>query len=105
MALPGREGRALLLAWREVKDWPGAVIGACGYSARGRNDLRLADNAQEDSPALWDEGYGFWWDLDEVVRFDQPIPCRGNVGMWRMPEPLAEKVSAADILATAQHSR
>ena len=44
----------------------------------------------------WDEGYGFWWDLSEVVCLDEPIPCRGNVGMWQMPSALAAQVTAAD---------
>ena len=46
----------------------------------------------------WNEGYGCWWDLSEVVSFDKPIPCRGNVGMWQMPPTLAAQVTAADSL-------
>ena len=30
---------------------------------------------------------------------DQPIPCRGNVGMWQMPDTLAAQVTVADALA------
>ena len=74
-------------AWSDVKDWPGKIVGACNYEAR-----RLGDKP----PYQWDEGYAYWWDLSEVVCFDVPIPCRGNVGMWQMPLALAERVSAAD---------
>ena len=28
-------------AWGDVKEWPGKIVGACDYEARGRNDLRL----------------------------------------------------------------
>ena len=74
-----------LPAWREVKDWPGKVIGVCDYKARERTGFES-----------WDEGYPYWWDLSNVVRLPEPIPCRGNVGMWQMPPDLAAKVSAAE---------
>ena len=89
-------------AWGDVKEWPGKIVGACDYEARGRNDLRLeGDNAARSviAPYQWDEGYAYWWDLSDVACFDQPIPCRGNVGMWQMPDPLAVQVTAADVLA------
>jgi len=75
-------------AWADVKDWPGKVIGCCDYSAR-------TSSAAES----WNEGYPYWWDLSEVVCFDHPIPCRGNVGMWQMPPDIAAQVTAADSLA------
>ena len=74
-----------LPAWCEVKDWPGKIVGVCDYKARQRTQAES-----------WDEGYAYWWDLSDVVRFPEPIPCRGNVGMWQMPPELAAKVSAAD---------
>ena len=72
-------------AWREVKDWPGKIVGACDYKVRQRTQAEL-----------WDEGYDCCWDLSNVVSLPEPIPCRGNVGMWQMPAELAAKVSAAD---------
>ncbi len=30
----------------------------------------------------------YWWDLSNIVRLPDPIPCRGNVGMWKMPSEL-----------------
>ena len=51
------------------------------------------------STDVWDEGLAYWWDLSEVVCFERPIPCRGNVGMWQMPSDLADRVAAADQLA------
>lgn len=100
-ALPEEEFERIP-AWGDVKEWPGKIVGACDYEARGRNDFRLeGDNAARSviAPYQWDEGYEYWWDLTEVVCFDQPIPCRGNVGMWQIPKSLAMQVTAADVLA------
>ena len=74
-----------LPSWREVRDWPGKVVGVCDYKARERTGRES-----------WDEGYQYWWDLSNVERLPEPIPCRGNIGMWQMPSDLAAKVSAAD---------
>lgn len=87
-------------AWIDVKDWPGKIVGACDYSTRGRNDLVLDGGMARPKSAPcrvdWDEELDFFWDLDEIVCFDTPIPCRGNVGMWELPRALAAVVSAAD---------
>ena len=50
----------------------------------------------------WNEGYPYWWSLSNVVSFERPIPCRGNVGMWQMPTALSAAVSAADALGRAE---
>ena len=89
-------------AWGDLMDWPGKIVGACDYEARGRNDLRLEGGGARPrrSAALpWDEGFAYWWDLSEIACFDEPIPCRGNVGMWQMPEALAAEVTRADARA------
>ena len=86
-------------AWNEVKDWPGKIVGTCDYSSRSRNDLVLNNGGEPNGKITWDEGYGYWWGLSEVVCFERPIPCRGNVGMWQMPPMLATQVSAADFLS------
>jgi hypothetical protein len=92
----------LIPAWSDVKDWPGKIVGACNYSTRSRDDLVLEAEPQSGACArqeFWDEGYPCWWDLSEVACFDLPIPCRGNVGMWRLPEDLQRRVATADALA------
>ena len=95
-------------AWCEVKGWSGKIVGVCDYKAHGRGGVKLIDEyerlfagdevldyvGRRDCP--WDEGYEYWWDLSNMVRLPEPIPCRGNVGMWQMPTELAAKVSAAD---------
>ena len=84
-----------LPSWREVKDWPGKIVGVCDYKARARG-TRAPTVDEGGQREAWDEGYPYWWDLSNVVRLPEPIPCRGNVGMWQMPSDLAEKVSAAE---------
>lgn len=84
-------------AWDDVKDWPGKVVGCCDYEA--------GTARPESEPYQWDEGYSYWWELSEVVSFDRPIPCRGNVGMWQMPPELAARVTAADQLSRAVGER
>ena len=107
------EDFARVPSWADVKDWPGRIVGACDYAARGRDDLVLASETARPANApgrgrtrpgaslTWDEGCPYWWDLSEVVRFDRPIPCRGNVGMWPLPPALAIEVARADALARA----
>ena len=85
-----------LPAWREVKDWPGKIVGVCDYKVRDGLNLVLEDGVYKSKPTLkqkWDEGYRFWWDLSNVRRLPDTIPCRGNVGMWKLSESLAAKVS------------
>ena len=89
------EDFARLPSWGDVKDWPGKIVGCCDYETRSRG---THDPTDIDGVLAWDEGYGCWWDLSEVVSFDKPIPCRGNVGMWQMPPTLAAQVTAADSL-------
>ena len=84
--------------WCDVKDWPGKIVGVCDYKARDGLNLVLDDGVYKSNPTpkqKWDEGYRFWWDLSNVRRLAESIPCRGNVGMWQLPESLAAKVSAA----------
>ena len=100
------EDFARLPSWGDVRDWPGKVVGCCDYEAReaatGMSPPRAEGFGTEcrtpraNSLITWDEGYGCWWELSEVVSFDKPIPCRGNVGMWQMPPSLAAQVTAAD---------
>ena len=50
-------------------------------------------NQPTNQPTIyWDEGYPYWWDLSNVVRLPEPIPCRGNVGMWSLSPSIAQSV-------------
>ena len=77
-----------LPSWREVKDWPGKVVGVCDYKANHQPTSQPTNK-----PTIsWDEGYPYWWDLSHVVRLPEPIPCRGNVGMWSLSPSIAQSV-------------
>lgn len=89
-ALPLEDFR-VLPSWSDVEEWPGRIVGACDYV--GGTDA---------SDGRWNEGYPYWWSLSNVVSFERPIPCRGNVGMWQMPTALSAAVSAADVLGRAE---
>ncbi len=89
----------MIPSWNDVCEWPGKIIGACDYTSRRRNDLVLTGGDERGGKENWDEGYDYWWDLSEVVAFDRPIPCRGNVGMWQLSPALAAQVTAVDCLA------
>ena len=79
---------AMIPAWSDVADWPGKIVGCVDYSCR-----------ESAAAEFWNEGYRYWWDLSEVVSFDQPIICRGNTGMWDLSQTLADRVTTADGLA------
>ena len=78
----------MIPAWSDVADWPGKIVGCVDYSCREGGEAEF-----------WNEGYRYWWDLSEVVSFDQPISCRGNTGMWDLPQTLVGRVTMADGLA------
>lgn len=92
-------------SWKDISEWPGKIVGACDYTSRKRNDLVLADGDERGGKVNWDEGYDYWWDLSQVVAFDHPIPCRGDVGMWQLPSTLASHVTSVDRLARSVGER
>lgn len=91
---------ALIPAWSDVADWPGKIVGCCDYAARTAS-APYRGMAREP----WDEGYGCWWDLSEVVSFDRPIGCRGNTGMWTLSMALAKQVTITDELVRTVGSK
>ena len=73
--------------WDEVKAWRGCVIAVADYKAVGAipEDAHYAKQCR-----FWNEGYPNWWLLSNVKRLPNPIPCRGNVGMWQLDEGLID---------------
>ena len=69
---------AVLPAWEQVEGWRGKLIAVCDYEA----------SYTAPNPPIWNEGYPVWWHLSNVRLLDEPISCRGNVGMWRLPDEL-----------------
>lgn len=74
-----------------MREWPGRIVGCLDYA------VRAAGTPYRGVPREpWDEGFPYWWDLSGVVCFDEPISCRGSVGMWQMPDDLAQTVTSVD---------
>ena len=83
-----------VLPWDEVKSWSGRIVATMDYEAV---DALPEDAALARECRIWNEGYRFWWLLSNICRVPEPIPCRGNVGMWKLPPELAAKVSQSVI--------
>ena len=64
-----------LPTWEQVAYWRGKLIATCNYNA-----------SYNPGPLIWNEGYKVWWHLTNVQMLDEPIPCRGNVGMWELQQ-------------------
>ena len=65
---------AIFPQWEQVEGWRGKLIAICDYNA-----------SYTPGPPIWDEGYKVWWHLTNVQMLKEPIACRGNVGMWELP--------------------
>ena len=78
-----------LLGWNEVKSWPGCIVGKMDYDAM---DCVPCNTALAAECRIWNEGYANWWILSKIRRLPCPIPCRGNTGMWRLPEELSSEI-------------
>ena len=76
------EAFAALPRGDEVSGWRGMLVAVCDYEA----------SCTAPNPPIWNEGYPVWWHLSNVRLLDKPIPCRGNVGMWRLPENVKQLI-------------
>ena len=76
------EAFAALPRWDEVSGWCGMLVAVCDYEA----------SYTAPNPPIWNEGYPVWWRLTNVRLLDEPIPCRGSVGMWRLPEDVRQRI-------------
>lgn len=81
---------AMLPTWDDVKGWPGHVVGTIDYSVK---DSAACSEDELLQRRIWNENYPCWWHLANPKVFNATIPCRGNVGMWRLPPDLAAAVS------------
>jgi hypothetical protein len=75
------EAYTALTAWEQVEHWRGKLIAVCDYEA-----------SYTPGPQIWNEGYSVWWHLTNVQMLKEPVACRGNVGMWQLPEDLTEEL-------------
>ncbi len=63
----------------ECIGWRGKLIAVCAYEV-----------SYTPGPPIWNEGYPVWWHLTNVHLLDEPFSCRGNVGMWVLPEDIVQ---------------
>lgn len=78
-----QEAFATIPTWEAVGGWRGKLVAVCNYEA----------SYTAPNPPSWNEGYSVWWHLTNVRLLDEPIPCRGNVGMWRLPENMKQQIN------------
>jgi len=76
----------------DVHDWPRGIVGTVQlagvvWTHRGRAVFRGALDMQVAEAALESEWYGgpFGWVLRDPCPLDAPIPCKGALGLWRVP--------------------
>ena len=76
--------------WSEVRAWRGCIVAVADYKAVAAipEDASMARHCR-----FWDEGYPNWWFLSNVRRLPNPVPCRGDVGMWQLDGDLLAKVT------------
>ena len=67
----------------------GALVATARLVAVHRTeDIALTVNGLE--RLLGDFGPGrYAWELDEVTVLAEPVPCRGSLGLWALPPPVA----------------
>lgn len=87
------EALRTLPSWAEVREWPGKVVATMDYEA---TDGIPSSGLHSRHCSIWNEGYRYWWLLSNVCRIPNPIPCRGNVGMWRLPENISKQIPEGD---------
>ena len=72
---------AALPTWEQVADWRGKLVAVCDYNA-----------SYTPGPSIWNEGYSVWWHLTNVQMLKKTIACRGNVGMWQLPDEIRQNI-------------
>lgn len=81
--------------WEAVSMWPGKVIATMDYAT--------TVGARPEEP--WYEGYPVWWHLSRIKRLQTPIQCRGNIGMWVLPESVSKTVQETEMMGCNASSK
>ena len=87
--LNGDRVDAIIPTWEEASCWPGHIVAVMDYQAI---DAEPEEEPWRVQAQFWNEGYRYWWLLSNIRKLPAPIPCRGNVGMWRLPEDVSDSI-------------
>lgn len=74
---PGLAARIYELTGVEVPQ-PGTLIGIIGT-------VRVVGTTVECISPWCQAGAGYWWVLADPKPLERPIPCRGRLGLWKLP--------------------
>lgn len=80
---------AAMPSWDAVSNWPGRIVGTIDYWVKKPFECTAKDLAER---CMWQEGYPFWWNLANPLIFNEPLPCRGYVGFWKLPDDVRTMV-------------
>lgn len=84
---------AAMPSWDAVSNWLGRIVGTIDYWVKKPFECSAEDLAER---RMWQEGYGVWWSLATPSIFNEPIPCRGYVGFWKLSDDVRTKVDEAE---------
>lgn len=70
------------------------IVGWVAYDDSGEACCRYGEHA----PYFEDPWFfGPWgWILDDIRKLSKPIPCRGMLGLWRVPDELLKRIEEED---------
>lgn len=72
----------------------GAIVGIVTLTGCTSTTDALEGISAEEH-AFGDYGPGrFAWRLTEALRFNEPIPCKGALGLWKVPDEIARQLEA-----------
>lgn len=68
----------------------GAIVAVCYVASVEQTELTVVD---EQERAFGDYAPGRWaWRLSRIRALPEPIPCRGALGLWTVPDDVAERL-------------
>lgn len=91
-------GRFIITDRAALDSWPDtrrAIIAAVTLTG-----CHLAHHDDNGSPCcpVWGEPEVYHWTLDDVTPLPEPVPCKGQLGLWR-PTPAAADAAFAQVPA------
>lgn len=83
----------LTLAEAGLLTWHGGIIGLASIVGVHTPGYRCCEDVWADQPSLTRARVDLVHvQLDDVVQLREPVPCRGQQGLWRVPDDVAAEV-------------